>query len=80
MIHLYEIELIIDETRTARVACDGFFQTDEGLDVAIHGTSGSDETAIAITNSEHRHFFTVEAEANDGAEKGIHAWGVTAAE
>jgi hypothetical protein len=51
------------------VGGDVFFQAHQGLGVAIHGTGGADEPAVAIADAEHGDFFTVQAQAHDGAQE-----------
>ena len=79
VIHLNEIELVIDEAGAAGMAGDGVFQADERLGIAIHSAGGADEAAVAVAHAEDGDFFAIQAQAHDGAEESVHAGGVAAA-
>jgi hypothetical protein len=52
---------------------DLVLQTHERLGIAIHGTGGADEARGSRRGCQHGDFFTVQAQAHDGAEEGVHA-------
>lgn len=78
MIHLDEMELLRDQTGATDVRGDVFFQTYQGIGIVVDDAGSADESAIAIADTEDGDFFTVQAEAHEGAEKGIHAGRVAA--
>ncbi len=80
VVHLDDVLLGIDEPGAASGIRDVLLQPDDGFGISIDHACRAHETAVSIADAKDGDFMAIEAEPHDGAEEGVHAWGIATTE